>query len=390
MKSNMPTNSYFTLIDLFKKHLDVVNVDFLTSHIEGYVHHEWVTYRNPDRDWFLKDYVPRLDIYGQDCLGIAPNDDRIFICNSKIEDKYLNKIFESLIVHHEDIPYDELNDNIALETQILKWKYEISNLYDRNEHIKVTIWNALRREFDTNVRFEVEEYARNLLKVPSSYNFAEFTCEGMCFEIVDYLRPAVRLKSISGVWGNLTHYRSNRPVLPNQERIEIPQKLYSIWLGEFYVVEIGRGTFDNLVNCRELYLPISINKIEWGFWNCRRLERIEIPHSSWDKLHYISIDGVLYTSDGKTLLVYPNAHGTVYEIPEGVTKIGKFAFKSCEGIEQLILPSTIKLIEINAFYRCKNLKSILCNMSEQKFKFEGFSDGSEDVGIRWYFANEAM
>lgn len=386
----MKLNEYYSVINLLKVHLDIITVDFLIQHLQGRIIHEWVTYRDPERNWFQKDYIPVLDGEAETIIGGSACEQRYFIMKSEYEDKYLNKFFESLVVHHENIPYNEIEDNLALNEQVLKWKDELYTVYDRGDHIKVTLWNILRREFNPNVRSEVEQYARKILSVPQSYNFAEFTCEGMNFEIIDYARPAVRLKSISGVWGNLTHYRSNRPILPNQERIDIPKKLYSIWLGEFYIVEIGRGVFDNIVNCRELYLPISISKIEWGFWNCKQLERIEVPHNPWENPRYISIDGVLYTSDGKTLLAYPNAHGAVYEVPEGVSRIGKFAFKSCDTIQQVTLPSTIERIEVNAFYRCANLKSILCNMSQQLFVFEGFIGDDGNIKPQWYFTKDVF
>ena len=72
--------------------------------------------------------------------------------------------------------------------------------------------------------------------------------------------------------------------------------------------------------------------------------------------NYSSLDGVLYSNDGKVLFAYPCSHGKVFEVPKGVEIIEKFAFKDCANLEMLVLPSTIKKIKINAFYRAIGLK----------------------------------
>ena len=45
-------------------------------------------------------------------------------------------------------------------------------------------------------------------------------------------------------------------------------------------------------------------------------------------------------------------------IPEGVTKIGAYAFANLTALEEIVLPSTLEAIEYGAFYNCTSLKKI--------------------------------
>lgn len=70
-----------------------------------------------------------------------------------------------------------------------------------------------------------------------------------------------------------------------------------------------------------------------------------------------------YFADGIVILKCDEtAFGTIM-IPseiEGlpVVSIGEYAFSGCEGIEEVILPSSLTSIEDYAFYQCPNIKSI--------------------------------
>ena len=160
-------------------------------------------------------------------------------------------------------------------------------------------------------------------------------------------------------------------------------------MGDFTIVEIGPGVFDSLTNTEIVKLPYTLSRIDWSFWKCSKLKSIEIAfHYSYMNTCFKSVDGVLYSEDGNTLYAYPNAHGTIYAVPEGVTSIHKMAFKSCDLLETLTLPSTLRHIGINAFYRCVSLKRIICEMGCQDFTFEGYMGQYGEVNPKWYFTNE--
>ena len=66
-------------------------------------------------------------------------------------------------------------------------------------------------------------------------------------------------------------------------------------------------------------------------------------------------DGVLYSSDGTELLVYPPGKGTIFSIPDGVEKIGYAAFAE-SSVKHVDFPSSLKVIGPLAFSRCEYLE----------------------------------
>lgn len=64
-----------------------------------------------------------------------------------------------------------------------------------------------------------------------------------------------------------------------------------------------------------------------------------------DNPYYCSVDGVLFTKDMKELVAYPKQRvAKVYQIPQGVTTIHRYAFGGAVSIGQLRFPSSITSI----------------------------------------------
>ena len=119
-----------------------------------------------------------------------------------------------------------------------------------------------------------------------------------------------------------------------------------------------------------------------AFYGRSTLSSIDIPES----VKYIGIDDITYF-DGRCPfykflegLTYSNVFGgctnlTTINIPNGVTYIGKFAFKNCSGLTSIIIGSGIEDIRDNAFAYCPNLKNVYClseNVpSTNAYAFEG-------------------
>lgn len=78
--------------------------------------------------------------------------------------------------------------------------------------------------------------------------------------------------------------------------------------------------------------------------------------------HFKSIDGVLYTIDGKTLKCFAKMHQKEYRIPDGVTTIASGAFMLLENLEHLTLPASITSIEYYQNFWSDNL-TIHCGMT---------------------------
>lgn len=123
----------------------------------------------------------------------------------------------------------------------------------------------------------------------------------------------------------------------------------------FWLEEIGYNSLDFQTRLKVLYIPSSVRTIKWCFWQCYNLSSIVVDENN---KKYSSIDGVLYSKDHKQLVAYPNAHGKEYSVVDGTEEILHFAFKSCEDIEVVWLPESLRNIGNNAFYGCDSLKTV--------------------------------
>ncbi len=91
-----------------------------------------------------------------------------------------------------------------------------------------------------------------------------------------------------------------------------------------------------------------------AFEKCEQLESITVDP---DNPFFTSCDGVLYYKTMTTLLRYPQARREErFEIPDGVRQIAPYAFKDCEYLRQIIMPSTLKTIGEQAFEGCSHLR----------------------------------
>lgn len=102
-----------------------------------------------------------------------------------------------------------------------------------------------------------------------------------------------------------------------------------------------------------------------------------------DNPYFSSVDGVLFSKDEKSLLIYPAGKGeSTYTVPDcveriadgafaycvglsgvnlpdGLKSIGGIAFANCESLEQVVLPDTVESIDYDAFYMCTALSSVV-------------------------------
>ena len=96
---------------------------------------------------------------------------------------------------------------------------------------------------------------------------------------------------------------------------------------------------------------------DYAFWNCASLRQIVV---SAGNLRYTTIDGVLFTADGARLCAYPSAKGTEnYEVPGGTVTVAPGAFgETCDGLEKVTLPYSLKTVGYGAFENCGSLTNV--------------------------------
>lgn len=96
--------------------------------------------------------------------------------------------------------------------------------------------------------------------------------------------------------------------------------------------------------------------------------------------NFVTLDDIVYNKTTTTVVACLAEKTGMVELPEGVTKIEREAFRYCE-INSVKFPSTLRLISDNAFADCENLKTI------------DFGCGLTHVGssVSWYtFADSGL
>lgn len=378
MTVNLPIN-IIQEIQLLKEYLDLVDGNFISERLCVSVSRGWVTYRDPDNDWYHVTYYAQIQ-HSQFDISLP-----------RIADGYLNDFLESYTEEYrEDL--SDLQSERLLKQKEIEWKLRIISDYSREEHIKRLIW-ALADKNDESLRISIENNAQIILSPDRIINFNEFHADGMCFEIVSHNTPRVtsadfrdvKLKAIDGLFGGYPNYGNRRPCLPNKKFLRIPYKIYKFGLGNCRIVGLAAGVFDNMGDVEVLELPNTLRQVEWSLWQCRKLKEIRI-NNSYDINGFKSIDGVLFSGDKKKLIAYPNNHGEEYEVPEGTEIIASKAFKDCFNLKRLILPSSLKTIGLNAFYRCESLKLIQVNGPEDTLYCEGLFGNYGNVNPKWEYS----
>lgn len=100
-----------------------------------------------------------------------------------------------------------------------------------------------------------------------------------------------------------------------------------------------QGVRDNL---KYIYLGSNMSNVTEDLFYGPSLEYIEIGENN---PLYSSYDGVLYSANGKELLVCGTAYqNETYEIPAGVEKISNPGFQSCHNIKYVVVPETVQEI----------------------------------------------
>lgn len=123
------------------------------------------------------------------------------------------------------------------------------------------------------------------------------------------------------------------------------------------VTGIGDGAFFDCHSLTDVTISSSVTSIgEMAFSGCVSLDSISVAEKN-EK--YASIDGSLYSKDGKTLVQYAvGKTETSFAVPAYVTSIGNYAFLFCSALTQISLSEGVKSIGEGAFHRCDQLTSI--------------------------------
>ena len=141
---------------------------------------------------------------------------------------------------------------------------------------------------------------------------------------------------------------------------------------------IGMGAFFACSALEEVAIPDSVTLLDYeAFRDCPMLSEIIVGSGvteirslalkgirlirvSEKNRCYRSIDGNLYTKDGKTLIQYATKKdASRFAVPEGVTTLGNGAFSDCPHLTEIALPDSLRAILWSVFENCTGLKRMV-------------------------------
>ncbi len=176
------------------------------------------------------------------------------------------------------------------------------------------------------------------------------------------------------------------------ESIDIPAGVKSIAASAFFNCEklasvtlheglesIGSSTFRYCEALTSITLPESLKTIDSYAFADTGLTTVTLPATASTlgdlvfsgkgltavnvaegNANYCSADGILFSKDMSTLLIYPagKTDTSDYTIPDSVTRINIGAFAGCDGILSVTIPAGLEELTYRTFETCYNLAAI--------------------------------
>ena len=152
--------------------------------------------------------------------------------------------------------------------------------------------------------------------------------------------------------------------------ITLPASLISIGEGAFSgcnkleqiiipnsVTSIGELAFGGCDALNSVNIPASVTHIGDGaFANCSKLSKIDVAENN---PNYCADYDALFNKD-KTCLLRSKVHQyeIIYQIPDGVTSIGAYAFSGNDALAVIFIPDSVTSLGRYAFANCTNLSSL--------------------------------
>lgn len=123
------------------------------------------------------------------------------------------------------------------------------------------------------------------------------------------------------------------------------------------VVDIARDAFKGCANLVSITMPGSVARIGRDvFDDSVNLDEITVSSAGSE---FLSVDGVLFSQDGKRLIRYPQGRVGKYAVPAGTEVVEWHAFYKCSNLSGVSLPASVHTIGNNAFSSSYTLPSAI-------------------------------
>lgn len=124
----------------------------------------------------------------------------------------------------------------------------------------------------------------------------------------------------------------------------------------------------------------------YAFNGCSALEAVNVNNDA-----YVSVDGVLYTADEKTLVLYPqNKAGDTFTVPDTVTKIARRAFRGNNNLVEIVIGANVSTLgdgedDYEVFGEAKKLERFVVDAENQSFsEIRGVLYNKAGTVLRFY------
>ena len=122
---------------------------------------------------------------------------------------------------------------------------------------------------------------------------------------------------------------------------------------------IGAYAFNGCDKLTGISIPAGVTTMPLtAFVGCTSLSAIVVDETN---AVFRDIDGVVFTKDGKTLVLCPPGFKGNYKIPDGVTDIADNAFAGCVHLTGVTFPSSMRKVGTSAFEGCSALSDVGLN-----------------------------
>lgn len=156
------------------------------------------------------------------------------------------------------------------------------------------------------------------------------------------------------------------------------------------VTNIEEFAFYSCESLTSVTIPVSVTMIaERAFAACTGLQNINVDENN--TAYSSDSQGILYNKQKTTLIQAPGGI-TSCVIPEGVTAIGQYAFRSCANLRTVTIPASVTSIGGYAFNYCHGLRGVYisdlsawCNID-----FGSFSSNPLNYGNILYLNDQAV